>query len=160
MTHSGDIPEGERALNESENAYDVTFPYGTRFRYALPLYLLIAAVCSILNMYYEISIFVLVLATLIFLPMILISLRSRIKKHKLQMLENEIVLGSTRIGRETLRKIEICKPSAITFFLDKTKAGNGKSAETIHVNPENAESVTAQIKLWADQNKIKLDVIR
>jgi len=145
-------------MNTQPKDYYVTSLYGTKFHYAMPAYLLFVCIFNGIRIFIDLNIIYLILMTIISIPMIIISVKSKIKQHKLEILNDELLIGIQTIERESLYKIVIYKPTTIYFHIKKTSTSKGFKIEGIQIKKEDAASVFSQLSLWSKHEDIKLEM--
>jgi|GEM_PF-6692492 len=134
----------------------VTFLFGTKFHYVMPLFLFGVSVFTGLNLFFDLSSVYVILFAFIMLPMIIVSAKSKVEQHKFEILKDSIRIGIKVIEGDSLQKIVIYEPITIYFYIKKLEDDKGKKIEAIQIKREESASIFTQISKWARDNNIEI----
>lgn len=143
-------------MNVQEKEYYVTFLHGTKFQYIMPIFLFGLGVFIGFKVFVSFSSIYIILYSIIFLPMIIIHVKSKIKQHQLDILKDKLIIGSKTIEKDSLQKIVICTPITIYLYKKGSKGIERGNLEAFQTKKEDATSIITHISKWSKENDIEL----
>lgn len=84
----------------------VTFLYSRKFHYAMPIFLLVFATYSGIRVFVNLSSLYYILFVICSLPILIISLKSKITKYKFEIMNEKLIIGPLTISNNSLQKFQ------------------------------------------------------
>ncbi|MEK4465691.1 hypothetical protein MHB56_26130 [Paenibacillus sp. FSL H8-0315] len=139
----------------NSNRMLVTFPHSKKYPYLTSYCLLANALYVGLNVFFDLSVYYYLFFVLPVFPFLFISLKSQKEKHKLEVLDDSVVIGETNITCGSLKKIVIHNPISIFFHI--IPARKKKKIITIQVNKDEAKDIFTLLNKWAQKNSVEIE---
>lgn len=143
-------------VQEKDKDY-VTFLYGNKFHFILPLFLCVNSIFIGLNAFIDLNGMFVIVFAIISLPFMIMSAKSKLAKHKLEILQDKITIGKESFEKDSLHKIVIYQPITIYFQRVHSKEMKRRRIEAIQAKSEEAASIISRISKWAKENDIELE---